>query len=195
MLLALAVFSLIVPTHAQAYGADSYLSKLETFIKSVRGKEAGTLRGVYIPNVLAYPIVQQPEGDSGFVSEQSATVTQFAMAKRTGNIGLLAHNTLAGKSFFNIIQGSQITLIYDNGRTETFVVDQILMYQVLPYGQYRNLQTQEIVYVGELFNKAYSGEYHLTLQTCIESEGNYQWGRLFIIAKPVSNLSESLSNR
>jgi len=99
----------------------------------------------------------------------------------------LAHNTLAGKFFFNIPQGSQIILVYGNGRTETFIVDQVLMYQALPYGQYRDLQTQEIVYIGALFNTAYSGEYHLTLQTCIESEGDYQWGRLFIIAKPLSD--------
>jgi hypothetical protein len=158
---------------------------LETFIESVRNGESGALRGVYLLNVMAYAIVQQPEGDSSFVSEQPADITQFDMASRAGNIGLLAHNTLAGTSFFNILQDSQIVLVYGNGRTATFVVDQILMFQALPNGQYRNLQTQETIGIESLFETAFGGKRHLTLQTCVEGEGNYQWGRLFIIAKPL----------
>jgi hypothetical protein len=43
--------------------------------------------------------------------------------------------------------------------------------------------------IGGLFNMAYGGEHHLTLQTCIESQGDFAWGRLFIIAKPLSKVT------
>ncbi|MCL4268439.1 MAG: hypothetical protein KJZ72_02790, partial [Anaerolineales bacterium] len=50
---------------------------------------------------------------------------------------------------------------------------------------FRDLETESILTAEQLFNQVYRGEFHLTLQTCIENEGNSSWGRLFIIAKPV----------
>jgi hypothetical protein len=35
-----------------------------------------------------------------------------------------------------------------------------------------------------MFDRAYLGDHHLTLQTCIAAEGISSWGRLFIIAVP-----------
>ncbi|MDP2989065.1 MAG: hypothetical protein Q8O57_00665, partial [Kiritimatiellota bacterium] len=78
-----------------------------------------------------------------------------------------------------------------NGRTQSFVVESILQYQALkplsPYSNFKDLETQNLLTAEQLFNKVYRGEYHLTLQTCIENEGNLSWGRLFVIAKPVVN--------
>jgi hypothetical protein len=40
--------------------------------------------------------------------------------------------------------------------------------------------------VDQVYQQVYGGKPHLTLQTCIETEGNWFWGRLFILAEPVS---------
>lgn len=182
MLLAILFCALVVPTQVSAKSLPS----LTAFIETVRNGDASALRGVYVANSMAYPIVQQPENDAKFVSTDASVVTQFGMAAKAGNVGLLAHNYLAGKSFVNVKQGDQIVLVYGNGRTETFLVESILQYQDLPYGMYKDLNTQANLGTGELFNAVYGGAYHLTLQTCIESNGNSAWGRLFIIARPVS---------
>ncbi len=191
-LLTAVFFTFALPARAQAQSALLSQPDLNTFIASVQNGDANMLRGAYVANVMSYPIVQQPEGEPGFVSTQPSVVTQFEMAARAGNIGLLAHNNLGGRSFANIVQGNQVILVYGDGRTQTFVVENILMYQVLPYGQYKDLQTQTVIGVGELFTRVYEGGYHVTLQTCIESAGDLSWGRLFIIATPV--VSDLLDN-
>ena len=166
------------------------------FVETVIDGNANTLRGVYIANVMAYPIVQQPYGYPGFVSTTDSIVTQFSMATEVGNTGLLAHNHLAGISFANIQQNDQIILIYGDGHMESFLVESILQYQALsplsPYSQFKDLETESILSAEDLFREVYRGEYHLTLQTCIDNEGNASWGRLFIVAKPIGNKSFNL---
>jgi hypothetical protein len=44
--------------------------------------------------------------------------------------------------------------------------------------------SQETLTVKQMFDRAYLGDHHLTLQTCIAAEGISSWGRLFIIAVP-----------
>jgi hypothetical protein len=173
------------PTHVEADKAPDTFPNLNTFIKTVQNGNALALRGVYIEGVMAYRIVQQPQNNSRFISTQPAVVTEFSMAARAGNIGLLAHNTLAGKAFQNIGEGDRIIVIYGNGHTETFAVKAIHQYQALSRGMYKDLETRSKLDTGELFDIAYGGKYHLTLQTCIENKGDANWGRLFIIAEPV----------
>jgi hypothetical protein len=71
------------------------------------------------------------------------------------------------------------------------MVQSIQRYQALdpmnPYSQFKDLETQTTSTAEELFNKVYRGDYHLTLQTCIENNGNASWGRLFIVATPMEN--------
>jgi hypothetical protein len=113
------------------------------------------------------------------------------MASEVGNIGLLAHNHLAGSSFANIKDGDRIILIYGDGHLESFLVERIEQYQALsplsPYSQFKDLATESVLTAEDLFREVYRGEYHLTLQTCIDNQGNSSWGRLFIIAKPIAN--------
>ena len=52
------------------------------FIKLVENGNVDTLSGVYIPSVLALPVVQQPAGDDGYVSGRNDEATQFAMASQ-----------------------------------------------------------------------------------------------------------------
>jgi hypothetical protein len=168
--------------------ARESMPTLSSFVESVRNGDATSLRGVYIQGVTAHRIVQQPAGQPGYVSQDSRAITQFNMAAEAGNVGLLAHNYLAGTSFKQIMPDQQVDLVYGNERVESFVVSQILRYQALdPYNsmsEFRNLDTGIIVTAEELFQQVYRGERHVTFQTCIEFGGNPSWGRLFIIARP-----------
>ena len=164
-----------------------YLPALEEFIEQVENGDADTLRGAYIPGVLALPVVQQPAGNSNYVSTHSAALTQFRMADKAGNVGLLAHNYLAGKLFFKIELSNLIILVYGNRRTETFRVARIYTYAALSNGIYQETETQKILDIGGLFKIMYSGKRHVTLQTCIAKGGDPSWGRLFIVGKALSS--------
>ena len=185
-----------LPTQAYAKDVPAALPSLNEFINTVKDGNANTLRGVYIADLLAFPIEQQPYGNPGFVSTVDSVLTQFSIASEVGNVGLLAHNHLAGRSFSEIKQGDQIILVYGDGHTEIFLVEDVQKYQALsplsPYSQFKDLETQSTLTAEELFKTVYRGEYHLTLQTCIENEGNLSWGRLFIIANPIVNKSSNL---
>ncbi len=185
----LALMGLIFrPTSAQALVLPTSLPDLASFSKSVSNGQTGVLRGVYVQDVLAYPIVQQPSYNASFVSNTDGVVTEFTPATQTGNVGLLAHNTLAGKAFANLKLGQQATVIYGDGKTETFVVTKILRFAALsPYSvksEFKNLDTNLTISATQLFSDVYNGPRHLTFQTCIAYNGNDSWGRLFIIAQP-----------
>jgi hypothetical protein len=183
---------LALPSPVYAKEAPVALPALEAFIETVKDGDAAALRGVYVPNVMAFAVEQQPTGYPGYVSNADGVVTQFSIASEVGNVGLLAHNTHAGASFSNIQQGNLIVLVYGDGHTETFMSQSIQSYQALdpysPYSQFKDLETQTTLTAEELFNKVYRGDYHLTLQTCIENHGSESWGRLFIVAVPVDNV-------
>jgi hypothetical protein len=147
------------------------------------------LRRISFMDTVALPVVQQPEGNTNYVSSNDGEVTQFAAAARHGNIGLLAHNYLSGSSFSQLEIGHEIRVDYGDGRSEEFVVTEILRYQALdpknPYSSFINMEnSQETLTVKQMFDRAYLGDHHLTLQTCIAAEGISSWGRLFIIAVP-----------
>jgi hypothetical protein len=158
------------------------------FSHSVHNGDANDLRGVYVANVLNLPVVQQPVDRPYFVSNRNGEVTQFAMAAHYGSIGLLAHNTLSGKSFSNLAMGQEVQLVFGDGRVEYFEISQILTFQALEpesvSSSFRNLDRNELLSAVEMFNRAYAGEDRLVFQTCIAAEGNVSWGRLFVIAVP-----------
>jgi hypothetical protein len=179
------------PVQVYAKDVPGTLPNLNTFIETITDGNASALRGVYVPNVMALSIVQQPTGYPGYVSTEQAVATQFSIATEVGNVGLLAHNTHAGSFFSNIKQGDRIILVYGDGRIESFMANSIQRYQALdpysPYSEFKDLDTQTTFTAENLFNNVYRGDYHLTLQTCIENNGNSSWGRLFIMATPVEN--------
>ena len=171
------------------------LPAFNDFARAVQNGHKGILRGVYVSDVLALPIIQQPVGYPGFVSKKDGEATQFEMASEVGNIGLLAHNHLAGKSFSHLAIGQEVRLIYGDGTVETFVVTKILRYQALqpnsPGSEFRNLDDKITITAGQLFKQVYRGDRHVTFQTCIANEGNLSWGRLFVIAEPKTDVSAS----
>ena len=180
---------LLIPAQVQAEGkAELSFPNFPLFLEEVKDGKPDILRGVYVPDVLAYPIIQQPIGNPGFVSQEAGVVTQFGMAAEVGNVGLLAHNHLAGQSFTNLEIGDEVRLVYGDGKIEYFTVTELLEYQALqpysPYSEFRDLDTSQTITAEELFQKVYRGDRHVTFQVCIEANGVDAWGRLFVIAQP-----------
>ena len=163
------------------------------FSQTVQNGKADSLRGVYVPNVMALPIVQQPSGNAGYVSSNDGQATQFAMASQFGNVGLLAHNYLSGKSFSQIAVGQEVRLIYGDGRVEYFIVTEILQYQALqpnsPWSSFRSLNDGETLNAEQMFKRVYAGDRHVTFQTCVQAEGISSWGRLFVVAVPKTDFA------
>jgi len=177
------------PDATQASGKTSQtFPALADFSYSVQTGEANVLRGVYVANVLNLPVVQQPIDKPYYVSNRNGEVTQFAMASQYGSTGLLAHNTLSGKSFSNLVIGQGVHLVYGDGKVEYFEIRQILRFQALEpesvSSSFRNLDKDEVLSASEMFNRAYVGEHRLVFQTCIQAEGKLSWGRLFVVAMP-----------
>jgi hypothetical protein len=169
------------------------LPDFTVFSQAVQNGKADSLRGVYVPNVLALPIVQQPSGNAGYVSSNDGQATQFAMASQFGNVGLLAHNYLSGKSFSQITVGQEVRLVYGDGKVEYFVVTEILRYEALqptsPWSSFRDLNDNTTLNAEQMFKRVYTGDRHLTFQTCIQAEGISSWGRLFVVAVPKTDFS------
>lgn len=177
------------PDSTQAIGdIDGILPGFVDFSRSVQNGDASVLRGVYVADVLALPVAQQPADRPYYVSNRDGEATQFTMASRYGNIGLLAHNTLSGKFFSRLSVGQQVHLVYGDGRVEDFVVATILRFRASTpesvSSTFYNLDRNETLSASELFSRAYAGERHLVFQTCIAANGNASWGRLFVEALP-----------
>jgi hypothetical protein len=189
LLLVVLISVFFSPSAAGALGIDrAVLPNFSDFSKTVQNGDANVLRGVYIPDVMALPIVQQPAGNAGYVSTEDDKLTQFAMASQFGNIGLLAHNHLSGKFFAQLAVGQEVRLVYGNGKVEYFVITQVLQYQALqptsPYSSFHNVNKDERLTAEQMFKRVYFGDRHVTFQTCITKDGNPSWGRLFVIATP-----------
>lgn len=167
---------------------EAALPNFSEFLSKVQTGRADHATGVYVRDQFALPIVQQPYGSPGFVSGEKDTLTQFRMANQYGNVGLLAHNYLAGRAFFELEVGDEVRLVHGDGAVEYFIVSEILSYQALRpnsvYSSFRDLRTDEVLSVEKMFKRVFFGDRHVTFQTCIEKDGNLSWGRLFIIAIP-----------
>lgn len=188
-LIIIVVSLLLTPIPAQAEGiGELSLPDFLTFVEGVQDGEADIIKGVYVPNVMSLPIIQQPVGNPGYVSQDADVITQFSMAAEVGNVGLLAHNHLAGQTFTNLSVGDEVRLVYGDGKIEYFIVTQTLQYQALqpysPYSEFRDLDTSQTITADKLFREVYRGDRHVTFQVCIEANGIDAWGRLFVIAQP-----------
>ncbi len=175
------------------------LPVLEEFVNQVTDGNAGELRGVYVPDVLAVSVVQQPQSDDYYVSSRPKVVTQFAPAARLGSTGLLAHNFLAGESFSLLEEGQGLYLIYGDGQISDYVVTQTLHYQALEpdntLSQFVSLDNGGLETASEVFTEVYNRPGRLIFQTCISADGNPSWGRLFVIAEPHYNTKHSAAVR
>ena len=180
---------LFLNSSAKAGSAASALPDFTDFSKPIQNGKEGMLRGVYVEDALALPVVQQPEGNTNFVSSREGEATQFSLASQFGNVGLLAHNYLSGKLFSRLTIGQDVRLVYGDVKIEYFTVTMLLRYQALqpasPYSSFRNLKNKdEILSAEQMFQRIYRGDHHVTFQTCIAANGNPSWGRLFVVAVP-----------
>lgn len=177
-----------VPTEQPSPPAAARIqaAELAEFSRRVVNGRPGALCGVYLAGILALRVVQQPAGDGAFISTEDETATQFQEADPFGAVGLLAHNTLAGRDFFKIATGQELILIECDGRAEHYRVTQIADYQRLTLGDLRSdfwsLNTNERQTADQVFAKFYQRAHHLTLQTCIKRGGEASWGVRFVVA-------------
>lgn len=163
---------------------------LNEFILSVADGQSDVIRGMFVDESIALQVIQQPAGQPAFVSPVDEVITEFAMARSRGVVGLLAHNYLAGKYFFEIQMDDVFQVVYGDGQVKKYQVVDIQRYQALqpnsPHSEFLDLDTSQKLTAAELFKKVYTGEHHITLQTCIQEGGVDTWGRLFIIAEPIA---------
>ncbi len=161
----------------------------DVFVNSVTNGIADQLVGVYAEDVLAMPVVQQPSGNAGYISSATNTITQFAAATSFGTTGLLAHNTHAGAKFYDLEVGQEVDIILGDGSTKAYRIESIRQFQALeptsPYSDFIDLETNERLTATQLFYQVYTGEHHLTFQTCLQRDGNTSWGRTFVLATPI----------
>lgn len=142
--------------------------------------------GVFSSGVLANPILQQPAGNGLFVSTDPEAITQFRLATEQGSLGLLAHNTLAGKLFYNLKTGDDLYIVYGSGRYEHYVIYNYSDYRAITPRLFEDLKTGKRYSDYEVFYRVYTGNGEkLVLQTCLERDGKSTWGRRFIFAMRV----------
>jgi hypothetical protein len=186
--------TLAVPAaHPTAFFAVPVLvdAQLESFAASIINGQAEQVVGVYVPGVFALPVFQQPADQASYVSDQDETITQFSSVNKYGSIGLLAHNYLSGERFFELGEGQDVVILHGDGHHESYRIYKIDRYQALtPTSVYSNFidladPTQTIITAGDVFNRIYTKPDQLVFQTCIEANGNYSWGRIFISAERI----------
>jgi hypothetical protein len=158
------------------------------FIEQVKNGSADQITGIYIKNILSFPVIQQPGDQPAFVSQDADVITQFLQASAYGSTGFLAHNSLAGRLFPEITSGDVIFVIFGDGHYIQYQVSQIRRFQALqatnPYSSFVDLSSGQTLSVQEIFNETYGVRGQVVLQTCIARQGIDSWGRLFIIALP-----------
>ena len=136
--------------------------EFDSFVAQIKNGDPQQIVGVYIENVLALRVVQQPANDPNYVSSVKGVATQFLLAYQAPgqNIGLLAHNYLSCTLFFNIKVGNVSQLIYGDGRVEEYEVTDYREYQAItpdsPSSDFLDLSSGQKLSAGELFQIIYT---------------------------------------
>jgi len=172
---------------------DSKTNARKTSKRPIEG-----VSGVYFGKNRFLRVVDQPAGRPEFVSSISNTATNFQLASKHGNIGLVAHNYLGGRMFHDVNLGDVVYVMDGFGRTLTYRVREMLEYQAINPRDTRtnfiDLKTNHLYSASDVFKRVYKGKHHLVLQTCIKKGKNEEWGRKFILAYPV-NKNEAFLTR
>lgn len=165
------------------------LMSLEDFTEAVKDGNAKKIKGLYAEEVFSLRVIQQPAGKPGFVSPVEGVATQFSMAANNNITGMLAHNFSSGRFFFDLALDDKIDVVYGDGTIKSYKVTNIKRFQALSpksaSSDFIDLDTKEKLSAAGLFSRMYTGNHHLTLQTCIQEGTQDSWGRLFVIAEPV----------
>lgn len=154
--------------------------------------------GIYVPGIFALPVEQQPAGMPDFVAREHNMLTQFALPKEYGSIGILAHNYLSGSRFGQLAENTEIMVVFGSGQVTHYRVKTIEEFQALrpnsPFSEFVDLASPKgrALTSGDLFKRIYTTNHQLVFQTCIEAQGESSWGRMFVIATPVEALNLSV---
>lgn len=176
----------VIPLTAEAQ------PEVDRFAVSLINNNPQSITGIYVPGLFALPVVEQPGGEEAYVSPNDQTLTQYATPARYGTTGILAHNYLSGKAFFRLKQGQMIVVAHGDGRKSYYEVTGMQSYQAIsphdPRSDFVDLTdpTYRVLSYSDVFNRVYTTQGQLVFQTCIEANGELSWGRLFVMAKPVS---------
>ena len=176
----------VIPLTAEAQ------AEVDRFAAALINNNPQAVTGIYVPGLFALPVVEQPGGEEAFVSPNDQTLTQYATPSRYGTTGILAHNYLSGKTFFRLKQGQMIVVTHGDGRKSYYEVTGMQSYQAIsphdPRSDFVDLTdpTYRVLHYSDVFNRVYTTSGQLVFQTCIEANGELSWGRLFVMAKPVS---------
>ena len=170
--------------------APAAANNLESFISSVQNGNGSQIVGIYSQGNMAFEVGGQPSGNAGYVTSSASEVTRFGLASQYGSKGFLAHNYLAGASFFNLSSGDIITLVYGDGSTQNYQIQTVRRFQALQpnstQSNFVDLDNGGNLSASDLFHQIYNSDNPVVLQTCIANDGISTWGRLFVIAVPVS---------
>ena len=181
-------FNLIIPVRPARAAPEPVLPTFSDFVVAVTNGQAGVIRGVYVPGVLAYRVVQQPVDKPVYVSPIQDIVTQFGLAAQNNVIGLLAHNHLAGATFSSLFVGQEVRIVYGDGKVTYYMINQITRFQALQpesiYSNFLDLSSNITYTYQEIFAMFYQNSGQVVFQTCIMADGEASWGRLFVTATP-----------
>jgi hypothetical protein len=160
---------------------------LPDFVGSIWRADPATVTGVFVCQVLALIVEQQPADDAVFVSETLGTATQFRLAAQYGTIGLLAHSQRSGSKFFDLGLGQEVDIVYGDGTVRPYVVSEIRHLRSQspddPHSSFIDLEHEGTQLSStEVFNQVFARSDRVVFQTCIEADGNPSWGRLFVTA-------------
>jgi len=162
---------------------------LNDFVAQVSDGSAQRVAGVFVPGVLALPVNYQPANDPGYTTYDSNAVTKFDLAAKYGSLGFLAHNYLAGSSFFNLQVGQVVHVVYGDGSVESYRVSKVERYQALQpnssQSDFIDLADGSKLSAAKLFYRIYDRDDVVVFQTCIAQDGVASWGRLFVTAVPI----------
>jgi hypothetical protein len=116
---------------------------------------------------------------SMIINSPTAPLYDGAVARYASNV-LIAHNSNDGQYFDEINVGNLVR--YYNGEWKDYRVTEVLRYRAIPSDSLAPTlfdgawHSTAWVY-GNIYNKS------LILQTCIYKDGDWQWGRLFVVAQ------------
>jgi hypothetical protein len=178
---------MIKPGLSHMDGAE--IPDLAEFAKIVTNGRADQITGVYAPGVGHYSVVQQASDNDIHVSPVGGVLTQYHRPAAGGVIGLLAHNFAAGAGFDRFQPGDRVYLIYGDGAIQNYRLTGTLRYQAADpdnaYTDLIDLADGRVQSADTVYRRVYTGTPHLVLQTCLEGNGDLNWGRLFLLAEKI----------
>ncbi len=149
------------------------------------------LSHILLKDGLKLSITGQPRGKASFISPNPEEITHFSMTQKFGSFGFLAHNYLAGERFYQLRENDGLELILANGSSLRYRIVQVHEIQAVnPHSvksDFIDLDSGETISAHELFLRMYGTPGNMTLQTCLERDGNQEWGRRFVIAVPAES--------